>query len=100
MKVTVPSKSITVCDICKRESGLLTKCLICGSEYCTMCDAYLPGCMIEAHICRPCDDRLDVQDVIKRYSNDFVKIYKLRDKALARLSRKTSRTDARADKVT
>ena len=85
MKIKIPSKTVEVCDLCQRETGVLTKCVICGKQYCYMCHPYLPGCMIEPHVCKKCDDRKDVQKVVQRYSHDFVKIFKLREKALDRL---------------
>jgi hypothetical protein len=87
MKIKVPSKTVEACDICKRAAGILETCLICGKEYCWSCEPYLPGCMMKPHVCKNCDDRKDVLAVVARYSVDFVKIYKLRDKALARLPR-------------
>ena len=89
MKIKVPSKTVTVCDICKRETdGLFEKCLVCEKEYCLFCGPYLPNCMIRPQVCKNCDDRQDVKDIVARYSPDFVKTYKLRDKALASLSNK------------
>lgn len=88
MKIKVPSKTVEACDICQRETGVLTTCTICGKQYCFICEPYLPGCMMKPHVCKKCDDRKDVQDVVKRYSKDFVRIFKLREKALARLPKK------------
>ena len=85
MKIKVPSKTVTCCDFCKRETTILEKCILCGREYCIICGPYLPGCIISPHVCMECDDRKDVKAVVDKYSNDFVKTYKLRDRALARL---------------
>lgn len=84
MKRKVPAKTIDVCDICERETGLLETCLICGKQYCTLCDSFLPGCMIHPNVCKKCDDRDDVKKIVERYSKDFVRISKLRDAALKR----------------
>jgi hypothetical protein len=84
MKIKVPSKTVEVCDICKRE-GVLETCLICDKQYCLLCDCYLPGCMIRPDVCNKCDDREDVKAVVEKYSKDFVRIDKLRDVALLRL---------------
>lgn len=85
MKLKVPSKTVEACDLCRRETSVLTTCVICGKEYCYMCHPYLPGCMIEPHVCKKCDDRDDVKKVVARYSQNFVRIFKLREKSLARL---------------
>lgn len=88
MKVKVPSKTVICCDVCRRESVLLETCLICGKEYCFLCESYLPGCMIRPDVCKKCDDREDVIKVVARYSKDFVRIDKARAMALKRLRKK------------
>lgn len=93
MKIKIPSKTVTACDICHRETGVLDTCLICGKEYCMMCEPYLPGCMIKPHVCKKCDDRDDVKKVVANYADDFVRVYKLRDKALARLKKRVMPND-------
>lgn len=85
MKIKIPAKTVEACDICQRETGVLETCTVCGKQFCYMCHPYLPGCMIRPHVCKNCDAREDVKKLVERYSHDFVKIFKLREKALARL---------------
>ena len=85
MKIKIPAKTVEACDLCKNETSALETCTVCGKQFCYMCHPYLPGCMIQPHVCKECDDREDVKKLVERYSHDFVKIFKLREKALARL---------------
>lgn len=89
MKIKIPAKTVEACDICKDTTSILTTCLVCGKEYCLRCQSYLPGCMIRPDVCKGCDDREDVKKIVARYSIDFVRICKLRTKALTRLLTKT-----------
>lgn len=85
MKIKIPAKTVEACDICQHEGCFLRRCLVCQREFCLTCQAIMAGCMIQPKVCKECDDRDDVRAVVERYSHDFVKTYKLRDKALGRL---------------
>lgn len=85
MKIKIPSKTVEACDICHRETKCLDKCLLCGKEYCYVCEPYLPGCRIKPNVCKNCDDRDDVKRVVAKYAKEFTRIDKLREQALARL---------------
>jgi len=43
--------------------------------------------MMQPHVCKGCGGREDVSKLVERFGHDFVKTYKLRDKALKRLKK-------------
>lgn len=90
MKQRVPAKMVLVCDICHRQDGYLTKCLVCGREYCLLCRGIISGCMIMPDICRECDDKPEVKTLVDKYADKIVPIVRQRDAALKRLGEKTS----------
>ena len=85
MKIRVPSKTVTVCDICKRESLVLTACVVCGKEYCLTCKAIMAGCVHQSDVCRTCGESDLVKAVVERYVKPLITLLKRRDKALSAL---------------
>ncbi len=73
-KIVKPETEVSVCDVCHRETGYLSKCLVCGGEYCISCEAILAGCMMSMRVCRTCSKRDDVDAVSKKFAPRFVRI--------------------------
>lgn len=90
MKVSIPAQEKEVCDHCGRD-GVLTTCLVCGKQYCLLCDCYLPGCMVRPDVCKKCDDRDDVKALSERYGKRLHKICVARDKEMRALSANDSK---------
>ena len=92
MRKRVPAKTVTVCDVCHREDGYLTECIVCGKEYCLLCKCCIPGCMMAPDVCKECDDREDVQKVCAKHAPKFGKVLKRRDDELRGLARSVAVT--------
>lgn len=84
MKIKVPAKEVEACDICSRTSstGLLTKCVVCGKEYCCVCEAIMPGCVHQPDICRQCGSLPKVRAFIERYAPLIGDVLKKRNASL------------------
>lgn len=85
MKVSIPAEEKEVCDTCERE-GHLTTCLVCGKQFCLLCQCYLVGCMVRPDVCKKCDDRDDVQQIAKQYGLKILKLTNKRDVELEALN--------------
>jgi hypothetical protein len=83
MKIKVPSKTIEVCDFCKRDGhGCLTRCVICGKDYCHSCEAMICGCIHQPEICKSCGENEGVKDVILIFAGKLKKLLHKRDYAM------------------
>lgn len=87
MKIEQPSKTVEVCDICRR-GGFLQTCLVCGGRYCLTCDAIIAGCWVKPAVCRTCSKSQKVEDIVLKYAGRITPVIKLRDAALKRLNGK------------
>lgn len=87
MKVTVPSRTVEACDICHRQlgGGLLTKCIVCGKEYCHTCEAIICGCVHRPDLCKKCAEHESVREVVGNFSKPLSDVLKLREKSLSKL---------------
>ena len=84
MKVKVPSKTVEVCDRCKRarDGGLLTVCVMCGREYCYACEAIMCGCVHQPDLCRDCGETDAAKAVVEKYAKRLARIVRQRVDAL------------------
>ena len=92
MKITQPKREIEVCDHCHRE-GFLTRCWVCGGQYCLTCDGTVARSWGFTDLCRACAKREDVVEVCRRYADQLTPIYQCRRKALIRLGEALRLTD-------
>ncbi len=86
MKVKIPSKTVEVCDLCRREipSGCWSKCIICKKEYCRTCEAIIGGCIHQPKLCRECSKRDAVYDVVQRFASRIQRVLDDRDAAMVK----------------
>lgn len=82
MKVEIPSKFVNACDICQNQNLYLKKCIVCGKEYCFICEAVIPGCMHPPDICKDCGKDEKVQFVVHKYAKNIFDIVNYRDQEL------------------
>lgn len=54
------------CDRCGRVNNYLTVCIVCGQEYCLICDGATCNALSQ-NICRDCIEREDVKTILKNY---------------------------------
>jgi hypothetical protein len=55
------------CDVCHRESTIMTRtCIICGRDYCSFCEG-VSGNVFRQDVCKECFKRKDVESVIEQY---------------------------------
>lgn len=88
MKIKVPSKTVEACDICKRETAVLTACLVCGKEHCWICRAIMAGCIVQPDVCKECGDMEAVIKIVDRFTKPLAATVVKRRQALRRLNRK------------
>jgi hypothetical protein len=79
------TKEIRICDVCERENTYLQKCIVCGKEYCLICQSIIPGCMISVGCCKVCADRDDVNEIVRKYAKPLSETKQQRDKELQAL---------------
>lgn len=84
MIVTIPSKTVVVCDFCKRTSPVFDKCVRCNRLYCHTCEAIMCGCIHQPMICKDCGDKPSVVKVVERFAAPLKALLKKRDAALRR----------------
>lgn len=87
MKIKIPSKTVEACDLCRRETVCLNKCVVCGRDYCHTCEAIIMGCVHRVNACKECaDDCVSTGEKIRALVRDFATpldaLLKKRDKAL------------------
>lgn len=82
MKIERPSEIVEVCDLCQRQKIYLKKCIVCGKDYCLLCESVIPGCMHQPGICKDCGGDQYVKDVVLKYSKDILNIVNRRDQEL------------------
>lgn len=82
MKKEIPSRIIEVCDICNREEKILYKCIVCGKDYCMLCEAIIAGCIHKVTICKNCSKDEYVKEVISKYAKMLSFVLDDRDKEL------------------
>ena len=85
MKKIKPKEEVTICDICHREAIIISKCPVCGCDYCLICDAIIGGCIHKIDICRKCGKREDVQEISKKYAPKIARVILARSKELKNL---------------
>lgn len=73
------TKEIMICDVCNREQNYLQKCIVCGKEYCLLCNSIIPGCIIQVDCCKKCAERDDVNEIVKKYAEPLAKTKRQRD---------------------
>ena len=90
MKIKVPSKTVEACDICERPvgGGLLTKCVVCGKEYCSTCEAIMCGCIHQPDVCKKCADHDAVKATVDKFAGPLMAVLKQRNAALAKHRRR------------
>ncbi len=86
MKITIPQKQVEACDICERPVGgsMLTTCVVCGKEYCHLCEAIVAGCVHQPDVCKRCAESDSVRATVHRFSPKISRVLKARDRALRR----------------
>ena len=86
MKIKIPAKTVEACDICgdPKGGGLLTKCVICGKEYCYTCEAIMCGCIHQPQICKKCGDNEKVKATVDRFAKPIMAVLRKRDTAMRR----------------
>lgn len=84
MEITIPSKTVEVCDFCHSE-GYLRACDVCERKYCLIHEGTVPGSGGHTHVCRDCAEREDVREVCDTYAKKLGPIFKRRDEALKKL---------------
>lgn len=87
MKVTVPEKTVEVCDCCNRE-GFLQTCEVCQIAYCLTCEGLVIGSGGFTRLCRKCSERDEVKALCERYAEQLRPIYRKRSAALKRLGQR------------
>lgn len=99
MKIKVPSKTVEACDICERQcaGSLLTKCVICGKEYCHICEAIMCGCIHQPDVCKKCAAHDAVKATVERFAPLLTGLLKRRNKALAAHRRRVMPNDRISD---
>jgi hypothetical protein len=88
MKLKKPAEEIEVCDYCSR-SGYLQTCIVCGGQYCLLCEGMISGCWISPRICKVCSTRKDVNLIVEKYAQKISPIIDVRTTELSRLLPKT-----------
>lgn len=91
MKIKVPAKTVEACDICQRQvgGGLLSKCVVCGKEYCHICEAIMCGCIHQPKICEHCGANEKVKSVVQRFAKPILTLILKRDTAMRRSAHRT-----------
>lgn len=84
VNVKVPSKTIEVCDFCRRESSVLNECACCGRDYCTICEAIICGCVDQPQVCKQCGKNEEVVKVVLRFAKPILAVLQKRQTALKR----------------
>ena len=85
MKITRPATEIELCDVCRREDGVLATCPACGSRYCWTCRAIIAGCIHTVDVCEKCGHREDVLNVVMYHAPVIKAAIKARTVAIAQL---------------
>ena len=85
MKKEIPSEVVDVCDICKSQKTYLEKCIVCGKEYCNICEAVMSGCMHQPDICKDCGKDEHVKFVVHKYAKNIFDIVNYRTQELINL---------------
>lgn len=83
-KMTLPKRTVVVCDFCKR-GGFLEECDVCGKEVCLTCRGVVGQTGGFTVFCRECAKREDVRTICHRYADKLTPIYRKRYEALRRL---------------
>ena len=88
MKKKLPARMVDCCDVCNRQDSLLRKCLVCGGDYCWICNAVICGCVSSPDVCLPCGQRNDVNAICDRFAPRFAKVQNDRNEVLKKLPKK------------
>lgn len=88
MRIKVPSKTVDCCDVCKRESTVMDKCVCCGKDYCYTCRAIVFRCIHQPEICKQCGDIPAVLLAIQEMTESLCKLLKARDSRMKAAYRK------------
>jgi hypothetical protein len=87
-KQVIPARQVETCDLCNRESTSLTACLVCGREYCFLCEGLISGCIVMPDICRNCARHEPVAKTVLKFSPKIKAVFRLRDRAIKGLAKK------------
>jgi len=75
-------KTETFCDLCHRTDSVLTKCVVCGVEYCLCCGGGMWNAFNQ-NLCNRCVER---EDVVKVLDAGLVKFHAYKKIQVAKLS--------------
>ena len=59
-------KEVIVCDFCTCDRGSLTRCKVCGKQYCFMCQASYEN-TFSLDVCKRCERLPGVRKLIEKY---------------------------------
>jgi hypothetical protein len=78
------TRTVEVCDVCKREKDTYEACQVCNREMCLTCRIpAMTGSYYRPYICKECGEREDVQVIVKeKYGPKIGKLVEQRRREL------------------